>query len=310
MKCKCEKNCIKSSKDILNSIDDYEPCDECTKRTLKKAIPLKNQVKLDQINENYKRCSNCQKRHIDFVMAHILKIMIDNNQISDSSSIRKVGTPLVTPAFYLEYLPYLNENSLVIITKTVDKETADKIFFEVPEVKAVIYGDTSKTVGQLSENDEINQYELLSGCDIRCDVQNTPTQTLLIYKEQSKIHIEYPKKQSPKIQDVDEILSKYENPTVIDAMAGPGTLGMYALTKNAKKVLFNDIYDTAIENLKLNLKVNGFDSNYEILNEDINNLSNIITEKYDVGLIDAFPGIDIEKYKKELEKVCKNVFII
>ncbi len=312
MKCMCDKNCIKTKEEILEDYKTrYESCDCCSSKKIKKSIPLKRQLKLDKIDANYLRCQKCNKRHIDTVMAHILKIMILNDQISDSASIRKVGTPLITPAVVLDRSPYLPNNSLVLITLNVNESVADKIYNEVPEVKAVVKGDINNTVGQLSQEVEINKYELLAGCDVRCDIQNTPTVPLCIYKPQSEIHIEYPKEKSQKIMDVDKVLDKYENPTVIDAMCGPGTLGIYALTKNAKKVLFNDIYDVAVETTKINLDINGISSEkYEIENLDINDLVENITQKYDVGLIDAFPGISVDGYVNVLKKICDEVIII
>lgn len=170
-------------------------------------------------------------------MAHVLKIMIDNKQISDSASIRKVGVPLITPAINLDFLPYLSKKSLVIITRFCDKQTADIILEKVPEIKAIIKGDTDITIGKLNENNSVMIYELLGGCDIRCDIQNTDLGPILIYKNQSLLHIEYPKEESPKIKQLSEILDKYENPVVLDAMCGPGTLGIYALMKNAKSCI-------------------------------------------------------------------------
>ena len=151
----------------------------------------------------------------------------------------------------------------------------------------------------------------MSGCDIRCDIQYTDFGPILIYKNQSKLHIEYPKEKSPKIQQLSSLLDKYENPTILDAMCGPGTLGIYALMKNAKKVVFNDIYDEALESLKINLNVNEINENtYDILNEDLMNLPNILEEKFDIGIIDTFPNNDTSEYIENLKKLCDEIIII
>lgn len=312
MKCRCENNCINSINEINQKITDmYLPCDDCNTRTLKKAIPIKRQVKLDEVDGDYKRCQACNKRHMDFVMAHILKILIKNDLADDNYSIRKVGTPLINPAIYLESLPYLHERSLVIIIKDINQKAAEEIYNQVREIKAVLKGDIHQTIGQITADDQIHNYELMAGCDIRCDIQDTPEGPLYLYKQQSKIHIEYPKKSSPKIEDLDKVLEKYDNPTVIDAMCGCGTLGIYALKKNAKKVIFNDIYNEAIDALKTNLKINNCNpSDYEIYNENMDNLSKVIDEKYDVGIIDNFPQIDSNIQKQHLEKICKEVIVI
>ncbi|RAP51512.1 MAG: hypothetical protein BZ138_05130 [Methanosphaera sp. rholeuAM270] len=312
MKCNCKQKCIKTRKETLAEITNlYDACPQCNTKTLKKAMPLQRQVKLEKINENYGKCSKCRKRHIDMVMAHVLKIMIENKQIAASASIRKVGTPLITPAIPLEHLPYLSKESLVIITTACDQVTAQRIMGEVPEIKAIIKGNTDETVGILDENSEINNYELLGGCDIRCDIQYTDTEAILIYKQQSKIHIEYPKQESPKIMEVSRALEKYESPTVLDAMCGPGTLGIYALLKNASKVVFNDINRESINTLKTNLKINGInEETYEIYNENILDLTEKIGRKFNMGIIDAFPGVDSSSYREALEKICDEVIII
>ncbi len=312
MKCKCDKNCIKDKETTLNNIDErYEPCEKCEKSKLKKAIPIKKQLKSDNINKNYKRCLECNKRHIDVVIAHVLKIMIKEGQIPETSALRHVGTPLITPAIPLTHPPYLPENSLTIISNSIDKHTAELIQNEVPEIKAIIKGDTTKTVGQLKATDKPHNYELLTGCDIRCDIQNTPTGQICIYKPQSKIHIEYPQIEPPKVMELDKVLNNYDNPTLIDATCGPGTLGIYALTKNAKKVIFNDIYSVALDTTRINLKVNGItEDRYELYNKNIEELSENITKMYDIGIIDVFPGIDTKPFIQSLEKICKEIIII
>ena len=312
MKCYCKNNCIQEKNQVLKDIEGlYQPCPDCSEKKLKKAIPLKRQIKLSKINRDYLKCKSCGKRHIDLVMAHVLKIMIDEGQISESASIRQVGVPLITPAIFLDKLPYVSEQSLVIITTFCDKQTAIKIIEEIPEIKAIIKGDTKITVGQINENESVTNYELLSGCDIRCDIQYTDFGPILIYKNQSKLHIEYPKEKSPKIQQLSSLLDKYENPTILDAMCGPGTLGIYALMKNAKKVVFNDIYDEALESLKINLNVNEINENtYDILNEDLMNLPNILEEKFDIGIIDTFPNNDTSEYIENLKKLCDEIIII
>ena len=123
--------------------------------------------------------------------------------------------------------------------------------------------------------------------------------------------IEYPKKESPKITQLKQVLEGYDSPAVIDAMCGPGTLGIYAIKKNAKKVLFNDINEHSIDALKTNLKINEINENkYEITNKNLLELEKTIHEKYDIALIDAFPGINTSEYIESLKKISKEVIII
>lgn len=80
--------------------------------------------------------------------------------------------------------------------------------------------------------------------------------------------------------------------------------------KNAKKVHFNDIYDIAVDTTETNLKLNNIPCDkYEITQEDICNLS-CTNQRYDVGLIDAFPGVDTSGYETFLKKICKGIYII
>ena len=312
MKCHCKESCIKDKQQLLERIKGlYEPCGQCTTKKLKKSMPLLRQIKLEKINSEYGLCPNCNKRNIDYVMAHILKILMENNLQNDSSSIRKVGTPLITPGLYLEKQPYLSRDTLIILIDDIDKQTAQLIRDNVPEVKAVLKGNIKDTVGQITEEAEVHNYELLAGCDLRVDIQDSDAGKIILYKQQSKIHIEYPKKQSPKILDVKEVMERYDNPTVIDAMCGVGTLGIYALKKNAKKVVFNDVYSEPIDNLRCNLKINQIKSeSYEIYNKSLDDLVDSLDEGFDIGLIDSFPGVDTKRYEEKLKRICKEVIII
>ncbi len=312
MKCNCNTNCIKSKQVTLEDIDEYyKPCDDCDTRGLKKAMPLSRQVKLDKIDSDFKRCPSCNKRHIDYVMANILKILNDDGLVSKKTSIRNIATPLITPAIVLENPPYLSSNSLVIITEYSNKDNASKLIENIPELKAVIKGDIDKTVGQLDEKTDVYEYELLAGCDIRADIQNTPMGDICIYKPQSRIHVEYPKTVSQKIVDVDKTLEKYDNPTVLDAFAATGLLGIYALLKNAKSVHFNDINSVATDSIKTNLEVNNLgNKDYEVTTMPIDKLVESTDKSFDIAFLDAFPSIDTKEYVEILKKIANEVVII
>ena len=74
-----------------------------------------------------------------------------------------------------------------------------------------------------------------------------------------------------------------------------------------EKVIFNDVYSEAIENLKFNLEVNEILGNYEIYNKAFEDLE---IEKCDLCVIDSYPQADIEKIIKKAEKIADNVLII
>ncbi len=313
MNCNCSENCIKDINDIFKGLDDfYSPCDYCTVTELKKATPIKRQLNLDDLDSDYAKCPQCGRRSLDIVLSHVIKILINQGLVKESlASLRKVGIPLITPGLYLEETPMLSDNTLVLILEDIDEAVAEIIVDEVHEVKGVIRGNPKLTIGQLDSNSEIEEYELLAGCDVRVDILNTSVADIVIYKQQSKLHIEFPRKNQGKINQIQEILNKYENPRVIDGMCGPGTLGIYGLKSNASFVLFNDIYKEAVETTEFNLKINQIpEDKYSIYNEDLNDLVNLIDEKYDIGIIDAFPGVNIDSFRENLLKICKEVIFV
>ncbi len=313
MNCNCSENCIKDINEIFNSLNDfYSPCDYCTVTELKKATPIKRQLNLDDLDSSYAKCPRCGRRSLDIVLSHVIKILINQGLVKESlASLRKIGIPLITPGLYLEDTPMLSDNTLVLILEDIDVKSAEIIVNEVDEVKGIIKGNFKSTIGQLDSNSEIAEYELLAGCDIRADIPNTENIKLAIYKQQSKLHIEFPRKNQGKINQVQEILNKYENPRVIDGMCGPGTLGIYGLKSNASFVLFNDIYKEAVETTEFNLKINQIpEDKYSIYNEDLNDLVDLIDEEYDIGIIDAFPGVNIDSFRENLLKICKEVIFV
>ncbi len=323
IRCKCELGCVKKSSDSLKEIKDiYKPCSKCFQPKLKKFRPLKDQINLEELDENYGICT-CGKRHLDLVIAHALKIMIEYGCRSPDATLRHCCNPLITPAFPTKTIPYPSVNSVVILTDKINLETAQKIVGEVPEIKGVIKGDIKEIVGLKDTNSPPNIYELLAGCDMRCDIVSTSNGPLCIYRNQSKIHVEISKPVSPKIQILEKYLDKYENPTVMDCTCGPGTLGIASLKYGAKKVVFNDIWPPSIDNTMLNLEVNGFKTeslnsqgivgigdNFEIYCEDIIKLKDHINEKFDLCVIDTFPGVDTKFFVDAVKDLCREVVII
>jgi len=167
-------------------------------------------------------------------------------------------------------------------------------------------------------------YQLLAGCDIRCDIVQTPYGALCIYKYQGKLHIEFPKVKSPKIEKLQKVLDKYESPSVLDCTCGPGTLGIACLKSGARRVVFNDPWFPAVEMTIINLEANGFpvDSwnpegdviaegkNFKVYSKDIRELEGFIDEEFDICIIDAFPDVDTTDFEEAASKLGKEVVII
>jgi hypothetical protein len=324
IECTCGFNCVEDAPTTLKHIKKlYTPCNKCKDPKLRKFKPLKDQLNLKKLNANSGLC-NCGKRHLDQVMAHTLKIMMDEGIREEESTLRNACTPLLTPAYPTTSAPYLPNKSLVILADGMNKRCAERIINEIPEIKGVLQGDIKQTVGLKDSNSLPHVYKLLAGCDMRCDIVLTPYGALCIYKIQAEIHVEFSKPISPKIEALKKIIKKYNDPTVLDCTCGPGTLGIACLKSGAKKVVFNDLWYRAAKMALLNLEVNGFKTNFfdvrkgligsgknfEVYCENIMDLKDILTEKFDICIIDTFPGVDTTDFVESVKEMCREVVII
>jgi hypothetical protein len=324
IECTCGFNCVEDAPTTLKHIKKlYTPCNKCKDPKLRKFKPLKDQLNLKKLNANSGLC-NCGKRHLDQVMAHTLKIMMDEGIREEGSTLRNACTPLLTPAYPTTSAPYLPNKSLVILADGMNKRCAERIINEIPEIKGVLKGDIKQTVGLKDSNSLPHVYKLLAGCDMRCDIVLTPYGALCIYKNQAEIHVEFSKPISPKIEALKKIIAKYNDFTVLDCTCGPGTLGIACLKSGAKKVVFNDLWYPAAKMALLNLEVNGFKTNFfevrkgligsgknfEVYCENIMDLKDILTEKFDICIIDTFPGVDITDFVASVKEMCREVVII
>ena len=322
--CACGFRCVEDAPTTLEHIKQlYTPCNKCKDPKLRKFKPLEDQLNLDKLNANFGLCI-CGKRHLDQVMAHTLKIMIDEGVREEESTLRNTCTPLLTPAYPITTPPYLPHKSMVILAEGINKKCAERIIEEIPEIKGVLKGDIKQTVGVKDSNSSPHVYKLLAGCDMRCDIVLTPYGPLCIYKNQAEIHVEFSKLVSPKIEVLKKIIKNYKDPTVLDCTCGPGTLGITCLKSGAKRVIFNDLWYPAAKMTLLNLKINGFETNlfdkkrgllgsgqnFEVYSEDIRDLKNILNEKFDICIIDTFPGVDTTDFVESVKEMCREVIII
>lgn len=324
IECICGLRCVEDAPTTLEHIKQlYTPCNKCKDPKLRKFKPLKDQLNLEKINANSGLC-NCGKRHLDQVMAHILKIMMDEGVRKEESTLRNACIPLLTPAYPTTSPPYLPHKSLVILADGMTKSSAQRIISEIPEVKGVLKGDIKQTVGLKDSNSSPHVYKLLAGCDMRCDIVSTPYGALCIYKNQAEIHVEFTKPISPKIEVLKNFIKKYKHPTVLDCTCGPGTLGIACLKSGAERVVFNDLWYPAAKMALLNLEVNGFETNsfnakkgllgsgknFDVYCENIMDLKVILKEKFDICIIDTFPGVDTTDFVESVKEMCKQLVII
>jgi hypothetical protein len=324
IECTCGFRCVEDAPTTLEHIKElYTPCYRCEDPKLKKFKPLKDQLNLKNLNARSGLCK-CGKRHLDQVMAHTLKIMMDEGIRGEESTLRNACAPLLTPAYPITSAPYLPHKSLVILAEGMNKRCAERIINEIPEIKGVLKGDIKQTVGLKESNSSPYVYKLLAGCDMRCDIVLTPYGALCIYKNQAEIHIEFSKPISPKIEALKNIIKKYNDPIILDCTCGPGTLGIACLKSGAKRVVFNDLWYPAANMTLLNLKVNGFKTNifdvkkgllgsgknFEVHCENVMDLKDVLSEKFDICIIDTFPGVDTADFVESVKEMCREVVII
>ncbi len=309
-KCSCGKNCYTTFENLDQKIENLHECEKCSDVQIKKFSPLKDLIDFDEMTGDYMKCS-CGKRPIDIVMSHILKIMIEEKIVSEKATLRR-NSPVPLSEFYYSSLnpQFINEKSLILLHPDFTKEIASKLIEEVPEVKGVLKGSPQDTVGQLNKNTEINHFELLEGCDIQSNVMRTLiNEKIIINKEQSKHHIEVAPTTESKLVKLHNYLknNNIKKGIAVDAMCGSGVIGTYLLKYGFDKVIFNDIYPEAIENLKDTLEVNNIKEGYEIHNEAFEDLE---INHVDLCIVDAFPKDDASQIIEKAEKIADNVLII
>ncbi len=313
----------------------YSACSYCPQdQFFNKSSPFQ-----EKIYSGSGHCKNCGKRHIDFVIGNVLTLLKDNGLFPEDSALKDVGTPLIAFGYQVPYPPRLGKKSLILIMDSITKEVSDAIIAEIPEIKGVIKrtGHPSKSIGIPDTDSKPHTYELLSGCDMRCDVVSSTFGELCIYKNQSKVHIEFNNTKITKIEDM-FLKGEFDNATVVDGFCGPGTLGLLCALGGAKKAILNDAWLPALRNAILNIKVNGdilgiridieindYDKligdepvflakatgSCEILvyHGDIRKLEREVKES-DICLIDTFPGVNPAEYVSICRDFAKKVIII
>lgn len=340
MKCPaCGKDCVKPAEDVLANIDrEYMACRDCAPEpNLDKSRPLRD------LPNGLQRCHSCGKATLDAVMLDALRVLAEFGLRDDRETLRSVGSPLIAVGYPLAYSPRLGTGSLMIIGERLSRQAAKAMVERIPEIKGVIL--SRGVPGIRSSLTSPNENVLLAGCDMRADVVQSLFGELVIYKSQSKIHIEFSRQQSPKMKILEQLYIQGRIRDVTDGLSGPGTLGLMCALAGAKRVVLNDAWSPAVQNIILNLKVNEKLLGIEQIeypeieySERINSTANNVGQEpmlvcrargecdievyhgdlrrlfskarpTELCLIDHFPGEDT----KELEKACcccKEIVII
>ncbi|MDD1673966.1 MAG: hypothetical protein LUP99_06120 [Methanomicrobiales archaeon] len=260
MKCPvCGNDCVKDAHELIERMPDiFAPCPRCKSRTLDKGAPLQ---------EFYYATCDCGKRFIDEVFAQLYITMVEEGDLVPTDPLKKVGYPLIHPGFALTTAPFLPKNSLVLLSPNISPGTAWRIVHEVPEVRGVVKcGHFIPGATDLDLTVPPRTYELLAGCDVRADIFYTPTHPFVVYKQQSKIHIEFPRGYDPKIIGVGACIRRKMPRMFIDADCGAGTLGILAGMLGVPHVILNDAWYAASFWAAYNLQIN---REYLLVKDDV-----------------------------------------
>ncbi len=244
---------VRSAEEVLASLDAlYMACPRCPKEpALDKGASFSD---LAARIEGRQRCSGCGRAPLDLVMIEAMEILVDHRLRTKNDPLRSIGWPLVEVGYPLAYPPRLGPGELIIVGEGLTKEAAAEIVERVPEIKGVIRGGGVPGVADLRAGP--HRWELLAGSDLRCDVVSSLIGELVIYKHQSKIHVEFPRQFAPKMKILEELYFRGKLTSVADVLCGPGTLGLVAALAGAERVVLNDAWLPAVEDAILNLEAN------------------------------------------------------
>jgi hypothetical protein len=246
----CGQDCVTKAQDLIATLDTvFAPCGECRGKTLDKTLSPPDLTPA-------KPCP-CGRRFIDDVFVHLYSIMVEEGALTREDPLKMVGMPLVHPGFAMEGAPYLPANSLLLLSQVVDEAVAKRLFTEVPEVRGVVKcGRFVPGAVDVDLSVSPRVYELLAGCDVRADVFFTQHSPVVVYKQQSLIHIEFPRGYDPKIVNVGVRLRHSLPRAFVDASCGAGTLGIIAAQYGVPHVVMNDAWYAAAFWAAFNLSVN------------------------------------------------------
>jgi hypothetical protein len=243
-------DCVKAAKDILAMLPAvFLPCAACSMRTLDKRAPLPTL--------EFGQPCRCGKRFIDEVFAHMYVIMVEEGDLKPTDPLIAVGSPLVHPGYAMDRAPFLPQKSLTLLTPAATKKTAERLVEEVPELRGVIKKeDFIPGIASPDIESVPRVYELLAGFYVRADIFPIRTGPLVMYKQQSRIHIEFPRGGYPKIRAVEHQVGNPPVKYFVDACSGVGTLGLAAACLGVPHVVLNDAWYASAFWSAFNLEVN------------------------------------------------------
>lgn len=200
------------------------------------------------------RCPSCGRAALDAVMLDALRLLQSFGLRDKDDGLRSVGSPLIDVGYPLAYSPRLSRGSLILVGERYSAAAAEAMVRDIPEIKGVI--QSCGVPGVIDPQKKPLKNLLLAGCDLRADVVSSLMGELVVYKRQSLIHIEFPRDNAPKMRILEELYFQGRLRDVADGLCGPGTLGLMCVLAGAQRVVFNDAWLPAVEDLLVNLEVN------------------------------------------------------
>lgn len=200
------------------------------------------------------RCPSCGRAALDAVMLDALRLLQSFGLRDKDDGLRSVGSPLIDVGYPLAYSPRLSRGSLILVGERYSESVAEAMVRDIPEIKGVI--QSCGVPGVIDPKRKPLKNLLLAGCDLRADVVSSLMGELVVYKRQSLVHIEFPRDNAPKMRILEELYFQGKLRDVADGLCGPGTLGLMCVLAGAQRVVFNDAWLPAVEDLLVNLEVN------------------------------------------------------
>ena len=327
----CKKGCIQPAKEVLADIEQrYAACPACAPEpNLDKTASAK------LLPERLERCRSCKRATLDCVMLDALRLLQEHGLRDEDETLRSVGSPLIEVGYPLAYSPRLGPKSLIISGGRYSKEAAEEMLKQIPEIKGVIL--SRGVAGVVDFGKKPLENVLLAGCDLRADISQSLFGETVIYKSQSRIHIEFSRQSAPKMRILEELYLQGKLRDVADGLSGPGTLGLMCVLAGAKRVVLNDAWHSCVQNVLLNLEANrsllGIDEieypetsrnavgkepvlvgrahgscEIEVYHGDLSRLFSR-ARPADICLIDHFPGANTAELERAC-RCCKEIVIV
>ena len=246
----CKGDCLRAAEEVIADVETrYLSCRRCPPEP-----NLSKNISGRLLPARVERCSFCGRAALDAVMLDALRLLQSCRLRDEDDGLRSVGMPLIDVGYPLAYPPRLGRNSLILVGEKYSKAAAEAMVRDIPEIKGVI--ESRGVPGVMNPKEKPLENLLLAGCDLRADVVSSLMGELVVYKRQSLIHIEFSRQNAPKMRILEELYFRGRLRDVADGLCGPGTLGLMSILAGAERVVFNDAWLPAVEDLLMNLEVN------------------------------------------------------